>query len=261
MTLNEFLDNPIGKGDASVNVSLIRQMLDGKYQVYEDSKKNKEIKMKVFHQPLKDVYWIWLTIPTETERDNSYDVVYTFTNPKSTDRLTQAIGKFDIQIFSNTPSFAFTYAYVYNKNGMLIPSLANKLGRTFLKDSPDVRNRNQLMLFDKYVYFGARYIKDSKILNRMVADARASKYDEKYLNGQIRSLNTIMDEYKDATERLRIKKQKSTSKEKTKRLLGKETSGVNRISGNNSKNGVNKVVKNAARRTTVSKRKGTITKK
>lgn len=255
MTLNEFLENPIGKGDASINVTVLRQALSAKYDIYQKTK-YKQVKMSIYKQPLKDVYWIWLEMPTETERDNTYDVVYKFTNPKPTDRTSLGIGKFDIQIFANVPSFAYTFAYVYNANELLIDTLSSKLGKDFISKTPDVRNRNQVLLFDKYVYFGARYILDSKVLNRMVADSRASRYQQDNFNSKIRTLSTIMDEYKIADKKLRAKKgkPKNNSKEEKRSDVG----GVKRISGK--KSGVNNISKNAAKKSTI-KKKGTVTKR
>lgn len=264
MTLKEFLDNPIGKGDASINVSLITDALSKKYEAsYTDSAigKKKKITMKILHQPLKDIYWIILTIPSETGRGNSYDVVYKLINSKAGNRLGISISGFDIQVFANSPSFAYTYAYVYNKNGLLIPELSGKLGNIFMKKSPDTRNRNQIVLFDKYIYFGAKYILESKVLNRAIADANSAKYSTTYLTSHIRSLKTIMSEYHDADEKSKNRRKKEVgagSKYKTNNQ-DKSTSsaGVKVIS---KKIGTSGDTKNAARRSSVPKKKGTIKK-
>lgn len=256
MLLREFLDNPVGKGDAAINVSVIKQALSNKYDKY--IKSNKKVEMKVFRQPLKDVYWVWLIMPSETERSNTYDVVFAFSNPKPTDRFTSALGKFDIQIFANVPSFAYTHAYVYNQHGLLINSLSSKLGKTFISKAPDTRNRNQVLLFDKYVYFGARYIMDSMVLNRAVADARSSKYDEKNFNSKIRTLETIMEEYRVAENKLK-KKSDNNEKKRRETRQSNDKGNVNRINGN--KTGVKSVDKNAARKKTIVKRQSTIKKR
>lgn len=264
MTLNEFLDNPIGKGDASVNTAVIKSALDVKYRSYTDAStgKKKIINLKIYRQPMKDIYWIVMTIPSETERTNSYDVVYKFINPKPMNRTSLSISKFDIQIFANSPSFAYTYSYVYNKHGLLIPELSSKLGRKFTSTAPDTRNRNQIILYDKYVYFGARYILDSKVLNRMVADAKSSPYDEKYLQSHIRTLNNIMDDYRIAEEKLKGKK-KATNNHKAKdtgKIKGKSITPINHVNGGVKKD--DKVVaKAAARKSTVQKKRGTIPKR
>ena len=262
MTLKDFLDNPIGKGDASINVSLITDALSKKYEAsYTDNAigKKKKIEMKILHQPLKDIYWVVLTIPSETGRGNSYDVVYKLSNPKPGNRLGITISGFDIQVFANSPSFAYTYAYVYNQNNLLIPELSGKLGSIFMKTSPDTRNRNQVVLFDKYVYFGAKYILESKVLNRAIADAKSTKYSPDYLTKHIRSLKTIMDEYRDAEEKTKRKKEseKKGGTNSNRRNTSTSGTGVNVIS---KKTGMSGVTKNAARKTSVPKRRGTIKK-
>lgn len=259
MILKEFLENPVGKGDTSINVSLITDSLKTKYDAsYSDNTKDrKKIEVKVFHQPLKDIYWLWLIIPSETGRGNTYDVVYKFINPDPKNRLSLSISKFNIEVFANSPSFAFTYAYVYNKNGLLIPELSGKLGNKFMTKSPNTRNRNQLVLFDKYIYFGAKYIMDSKLLNRAIADTKARKYDAKYMSTNIRSLSKIMDEYDIAEQKLR--KKKLVEKKKGDNTQNRSSSiGVKLVP---KKSSVSSVTKNAARKSTIQKTKGTIKKK
>lgn len=259
MILREFLDNPIGRGDASVNMKVLKDALDIKYNNYYKNKKTK-IEMKVYRQPKKDVYWVHLILPTETERDNTYDVVYKFANPKPLDRTALGIGKFDIQIFANTPSFAYTYSYVYNSNGLLIPSLSNKLGKVFLTKEPKIRNRNRLMLYDKYVYFGARYILDSKVLNRAIADIKSIGYDERHFNSTIRSLPVILDEYRKAEEKLRGKRKGvKYEKDKKRSQRSSETESVNRVTGSNST--VKSVSKKSNKKTPVKKTNSTIKKR
>jgi hypothetical protein len=106
---------------------------------------------------------------------------------------------------------------------------------------------------------GARYILDSKILNRTIADTKSRKYDEKLVNAKIRSLNTIMDEYHEADERVRIKKRKLKAKENnTNKDKGKKSKGieVKKISGNKKE-----INKGNSKRNGVIKKKGTIPKK
>ena len=114
------------------------------------------------------------------------------------------------------------------------------------------------LLFDKYVYFGARYIMDSMVLNRAVADARSSKYDERNFNSKIRTLETIMEEYRVAENKLKKKSDKNEKKRRETRQSN-DKGNVNRITGN--KTGVKSVDKNAARKKTTVKRQSTIKKR
>lgn len=209
MILRDFIEHPIGKGDASIpNKALIMSALNAKYDKITTTDKASKISLTIFRNPASDTYWFWFVLPTETERDNTYDVVYRFTDTNKAHRKELSIANYDIQVFANTPSFAYTYAYVYNQNDMLIQDLSSKLARDFYTKSPDTRNRNQNIFFDKYVYFAARYILDTKKMNRMALEAIAKPYDKKYLQSQIRSLSQIMEEYKDAEEKLKKKTRK-----------------------------------------------------
>lgn len=264
MNLREFLENPIGKGDASIpNKSLIIGALSAKYNTLTDGSKGKQkrIDMKVYRNPGSDTYYFWLVIPTETDRDNTYDVVFKFHDPESRHRRDLSIAKYDFQVFANTPSFAYTYAYVYDKAGLLIPELSEKLGREFYTDSPDIRNRNQNVMYDKYIYFGARYILDSKKMNRVILETIAKPFDEKYLVSHIRTLNTIMTEYKKAEDKLK-KKQKAErnhGKEVPKSRSTGNTSGINIIQAKGKV--TPSVSKVAHRKNPVQKKRGTVTKK
>ena len=259
MNIREFLENPVGKGDASIpNKSLIIGALDMKYDKLTDGSKGKQkaIKMNIFRNPSSDTYYFWLVIPTETERDNTYDVVYKFLDKEKMHRKDLSINKYDIQIFSNTPSFAYTYSYVYNKEGLLIKELADKLGRRFLTDSPDVRNKNENIMYDKYIYFGARYILDSKKMNRVVLETIAKPYDEKYLHSHIRSLEKIMDDYRKAENKLKKKKTKQSNPEKVNKSTSK-TSGVHYKTPVKQNKGISKTTKVKPK---VNKTKSTINK-
>lgn len=266
MSLSEFLNNPIGKGDASIpNKSLIIGALSAKYEKYTDGSKgvNKRINMKVFRNAGSDTYYFWLVIPTETERDNTYDVVFKFFDREKKHQRDLSISRYDFQVFTNTPSFAYTYAYVYNNAGLIIPELADKLGKTFYTDSPDVRNRNQNVMYDKYIYFAARYILESKKMNRVVLEAIAKPYDEKYLVSHIRTLDTITNEYRKAEDKLKKKKKAASNHNRVvpkSRTTGSEDNSSIKTIGAKPKV-ASTVSKAAHRKSPIQKKRGTVTKK
>lgn len=268
MYLAEFLENPIGKGDASIpNKTLIIGALSAKYDKLTDGSKGrqKQIEMKIYRNGASDEYWFWLVIPTETERDNTYDVVYHFFDSEKKHRRDMSIAKYDFQVFANTPSFAYTYAYVYNKVGLLIPQLADKLGKQPTTDSPDIRNRNQNVMYDKYIYFAARYIMDSKKMNRVTLEAVAKVYDEKYLVSHIRTLSQIMDEYNKAADKLKKKKRSEVNHNKagsSGKILHTEGSPASLIRSIGTMPKISSTIaKTAHRKNPIQKTRGTIKKR
>lgn len=206
MNIREYVDNPMGKGDSSIpNRKQLIESLDIKYRGLIRNKGN-NIKMSIYKTGNRtdDIYF-HLIIPSETERTNTYDVVFKFSDTKREHRKSLSISEYDVFVFSNSPSFAYTFAYVYAKNNLFISELSDKLGKEFFKKAPDVRNRFGIVTYEKYVYFGARFILDSKRMNRAFCDMIARPYHKDQFSVRIRKLETIMAEYSKAEKSLRRK--------------------------------------------------------
>lgn len=215
MNIREYVDNPMGKGDSSIpNRRQLVDSLDIKYAELIRKKGNK-IKMITYKDRFKDIYYFHLIIPSESERDNSYDVVFRFSDESKKHHHELSISNYDVAVFSNSPSFAYTFAYVYAKHGLFIEWLSNKLGEEFTKKKPEVRNRFGIVNYEKYIYFGARYILDSKRLNRALLDMGSKVYTRLVLGNEIRTLPTIMKEYHNADAELRRKRKKQKAKDES----------------------------------------------
>lgn len=225
MTLAEYLDNPMGKGDSSLpNKQMILVGLNAKYDSLI-SKKEKEFKLHAYQNPYASEVYFHLVIPTETDRDNTYDVVFRFFDPDRKHKGELSIRNYEVQMFSNTPSFAYTFAYVYNQYGLMIPMFQSKLGDQIFGSAPVVRNKFEIVNFDKYLFFGAKFLLDSKwYLNRAYLDTNARPLKEEKLLRDVRSLKTIRKEYDEAAARLR--KEKRYVKETGKRKTGTSSVGV-----------------------------------
>ena len=212
MNIREYVDNPMGKGDSSIPNR--KQLVDSLNIKYEEliRKKGNKIKMTTYKDKLRDVYYFHLVIPSESDRNNSYDVVFRFSDESKKYHKELSISNYDVSVFSNSPSFAYTFAYVYAKHGLFIEWLSKKLGEEFITKEPEIRNRFGIINYEKYVYFGARYILDSKRLNRALLDMSARVYTRLVLGKEIRNLTTIMKEYHNADAELRRKKKKQKAK-------------------------------------------------
>ena len=232
MTIQEYIDNPMGKGDSAMgaNRTLFVNMLTQKYNILTHKKR-----IKMYAYKARNKYFIHLVIPSETERNNTYDVVFEFSDKDREHEKELSIKNFNVRVFANSPSFAYTFAYVYKKHNLLIDSLVKKLGKEFVKIAPDVRNRYQIVNYEKYVFFGAKYILDSGILSRAKIDK-----DAKSLVGgtfpltKVRSLDEIMDEYN--KEAAKLKKAKSKEKVQREKEIRKEKKELQNI-----KSGIHKI--------------------
>lgn len=162
ITMEDILNNPTGKGSAGLaRRDIIRQNLMNRYE-----KVRNKIYCKV--SSLEDGTTVFvLDIPSESYYDIyhlNYQVVLTFRENETTmSNLKKAgyLNNYDMQMYSNTPNFMYTYAYVYNADGLIQPWLLKKLPREALTEVPKVRNPQLQYGYEKSVYFSLLYIKEN----------------------------------------------------------------------------------------------------
>lgn len=234
MTIQEYIDNPMGKGDASViNRKIIKESMISNFHRYEE-KKGKQVKSHPF-VTVNGEYYFLLVLPTETERDNSYDVVFHFFDREKKFLSSKSIKDYDVKMFSNDPSFGYTFAYVYNKNGMMVESLIPKLGKKFVTSPPKTRNKFEVVNYNKYIFYGAMILLERKYLTRLYLTSHATTYSSKLLVSKVRTLETIMNQYHIAERNLMrekryVKHEEKRAKQKEKaRSTNSNRSGVHEI--------------------------------
>ena len=135
---------------------LINRLIE--YQKY------KEITMNIYTTET-DAYY-HLIIPSENkERDCSYDIIIKFKQTEKNDKFDQSYRQYQIEFFSNCPSFTYGYAYVANINGYLIKELADRYEPAVLKYPPVSKNPGLTFGYEKSIYFACKYIMaDKKVL-------------------------------------------------------------------------------------------------
>jgi len=158
MTAQQFLKNPTGKGSATVarRDRIKKDMRDRFDSLYKKSKKNFKVRVTKY----KDNYYFIFKIPSEFYYSEGlyYDVVIEFIPPQESSKRLSSLDTYHIRFYSNSPNFMFTYAYIYNKDGLLIPWLKSKVSNKALKEPPAVRNPREEYGFEKSVYFALLYM-------------------------------------------------------------------------------------------------------
>ena len=236
MILADFLSNPSGKGDVGANAKVIATMLDSKYEKLM-KEKGKKITCNVYKVLTKETYYFHLVIPTETERDNTYDVVIELSDLEGQRKGDVSVVRYNARFFSNAPSFAYTYAKVYKDNDLLVKDLEGKFEPEQLSQDPDTRNRYGIVGYDKYLYYGVKYIYESKMLNKLTIGYQSIRYSKRLVVPKIRSVATIMKEYKIAEGKLKDKQRKkltgpsksSSDSSKIKTSHSGDMSGVHHV--------------------------------
>lgn len=92
----------------------------------------------------KDVVRIFYKSPSMTVKDLYYDIVFEFYTKEDKIKTTT---KF--KVYCNSPSFYFRYANLFRKFGSL---LYTEKYPSMIDVPAEMRNPNQVVLFDKYVY-------------------------------------------------------------------------------------------------------------
>lgn len=158
MTLIEILNNPAGKGSRFLSSREdIRQSLHHKYQ--ELLQIHKKFFFKVYK--LRNIYFYYFRIPSE-KYDLYYEVVIKIENVKT------SIADGQVSVFSNSPSFTFTYAYVVNKEGFLVSELRTKVSRKALTARPVQTNSVEIFGFEKSIHFALLYLRDMDLYKAQV---------------------------------------------------------------------------------------------
>jgi hypothetical protein len=219
LTLNEFIDNPMGRGSTSIpNRKLIVSDYEKRLKALQ---KRKKIKHTVYRD--KDEYYFHVLIPSETERNNTYDVVLHFTMGDEDFKYDNFLKRYYVKFFSNCPSFTYSFAHVFNIYDVLIENLSNKYKDIVFDEMPVIRNPAQVITYEKSTTFAALFIKDSFILkNKMYLNQIAKPYVAVEFNETIRTTDQIEQEIKRENNRLKreSKKKEEESKGKTKKPRG-----------------------------------------
>ena len=206
--ITEYLDNPMGKGSSALSErKLVRANLDQRYEAL--IKKHKDFKYTIYKT--SSAYFFHFVIPSESERENDYDVVIYFIPSSKELKYDNFLFRYNLKFFSNSPSFVYTYGYVYNENGMFMNSLKSKYHREVLKNKPVQRNPSRIINYEKSLFFALTYLnKHRSLLNKSQINHRARKYIPEEFAKNIRDLDTIMDEIK--KEDLKISREKERAK-------------------------------------------------
>ena len=208
MNINEYLKHPAGKGAVIPGREMLLDRYNYRYQVLN---KNKHIDMKVYVDG-NNVYY-HLIIPSESEfKENDYDIILKFSPRNQTDIDDKSYRQYEMQVFSNCPSFTYTYAYVAKLNGYLIPELMNKYDEQVLQYPPVSRNPGLLFSYEKSIYYACLYVTSEKqFLTKMYVETHGKKLTKNILN-EIRHINQIQREV-DREQRLKTERRKKMERD------------------------------------------------
>lgn len=167
LTMGQFLINPTGKHSANVaRRDRIRADLTSRFRkLYRERKKG--FVLSLFKYPKDKTIVAWFKIPSEELNKSSltYDVLLEFQYPPSSKELPHSVTYnnlkyLNMKVFSNSPNFTFTYAYVFNKEDFVIDWMKSRMSQRSLNEEPVKRNPDQGFGFEKSIYFSILFFQE-----------------------------------------------------------------------------------------------------
>lgn len=192
-TLEEFATNPMGKGTSILpNRDVILSDFKRRKKIIEDH--GKKFEVSIYTGP-KGIYYFHVLVPSEDEgfrTDIKYDVVFELIPPKL--KIKPKLTQYKVKVFSNSPSFTFTYAYIAYKEKIGVENLKDKFSKQVLTKAPKVRNPMGVMLYEKTLTFAALELLDNdKYFSEEWINSNKKDKQEKVLFRKIKTADEILE--------------------------------------------------------------------
>lgn len=245
-TLKEYLNNPDGKGIGLQNIK--------NQYITELKTLEKDMSISWYTTSKKDVLCAHIILPSQSNETVRYDIVFEFQLGDKHDHGEYLLN-YPVRVFTNSPSFVYKYAYMYNKEGRLIPWLKQKYDIATFQKEPSSKNPNKEMRFERSLYLSALYIQNhrdylplalstarvlvniTKIKDYVLAmnELDAKRKQESYLKSQQKLYENKKKEYENMVQRTKshstpAKPTQSATSSATKKPKG-TSSGVKKPTG------------------------------
>ena len=194
-TLRELYEKPDGAVVSSQLKALKREYTE-RYDLVHSFKK-KEVKFSPYKEN-DSSYYLHFLIPSDMGANN-YDVVlHLFDQTQSTSNMKN----WSINVFSNCPSFIFTYATAYHVRGLMIPFLMKKLNREVQTQVPSQKNPELHLGWDKSLFYALhKLMTNTRFTQSFFLGRMAKPFNPAILLKEIRDQETIMAEAKAGKQR------------------------------------------------------------
>ena len=193
-TLREFNEDPSGKKLSKLMVNAARRGFEIRYSVIKE-KLRRAFPTKFYIENERSVY-VHIRIPSETRPKMDYDVVMHLFDTSRDGK--GSLRDWEVKFFSNCPSFVYTYAYAYNKKGLFIEFLGEKLGNVVMDNPPKVRNPKMEISWDMSIYYAVSHFLDETRFSKkfwVMKESEGEEFNPQVLASRIRDFETIMKEF------------------------------------------------------------------
>lgn|SRR5574344_1069843 len=179
-------------------------------QLYFD-KISKDLLVSCVYNQHYDRWMFFFKYPSE---DNDkyptaimYDILIEFDPPNKSSKDLASLDDYDIYIFSNSPSFIFTFDYVIKKQigfPKVLPS--NFLSKVATSKAPRVRNTYEIMTVEKTTWICFYHLYKNGYLSKATAQQLIGKETESYFIKNMETQPQKLQELKAMTDMLKAAK-------------------------------------------------------
>lgn len=148
LTIQTLLSN-ITKGQSAIPTRLIFAQLNSVY--IQLKPKIRILKAEISGKGTL----VYMVVPSQGNDKIYYDIDFWF---DSQTRITMST---NFKVFSNSPAFGYSYAYLFHQQGSLL--FPEKYPKIMITQPPNVRNPFATMAFDKHVYSALAFIQKENL--------------------------------------------------------------------------------------------------
>ena len=210
----EQIVKPFNSGFSAVSIKYLLENLQKRYLVNIEPNVTTVDAVKE-----KDNYFILVKIPSESNTEYKsdkifYDVIIELSPPNKSYLSNESVRDYDVRVYSNCPSFTYTFTYVYYKKDALIKMPKGAYTRKALSKAPKVRNPLLLFGIEKTLWFAICYIDKNKLFKRSNLEALVK--DDSKLKDLIKEYKIIGQDQKLEEVMARTKKFSTIKKKENK---------------------------------------------
>jgi hypothetical protein len=160
ISIRQYIDNPYRGSGFLTSRKIIKQGLNLVF-IKLLQKFRTQFYAVPYKYPNGDVLF-YVRVPSEEHQFNKlhYDVLFLIENDP-----VERYSLRNIKMFSNSPNFLYTYAYVYYHDDLIIDRFASKIPSIAFTKPPEIRNPLESLGYEKSTYVAARYLLDGQLLN------------------------------------------------------------------------------------------------
>jgi len=221
MTFEEYINNPLQSRIAATTREIYRVSYSNRLDAVL-VRVNNHIDYKMYKDDKTGSYYLYIKVPSEVVKDFTYDVVIRFVRPNHDVDMDKNLQKYDVQFFSNDPSFAYNMAYTFKSHKMFIEDLAGRAEKLSLNTKPTVTNPNNQIFYVKSIYFAYLIAKQKGLFTK---EKYVEKYDKKRLFDSIEDTQIKIDRRIELGKKADAEDKKNKKERKVKETLDKSRLG------------------------------------